>query len=77
MIRKKEPLFTVAFSKFTDKTIMHFSIEFIIADWMSIWTILSQFEELYFGKVQKLAEVDVSFRDYVISASKNKRYNKL
>ena len=69
---EKEPLFTVAFSKFTDKTIMHFSIEFIIADWMSIWTILSQFEELYFGKVQKLAEVDVSFRDYVISASKIK-----
>ena len=69
---EKEPLFTVAFSKFTDKTIMHFSIEFIIADWMSIWTILSQFEELYFGKVQKLAEVNVSFRDYVISASKIK-----
>lgn len=69
---EKEPLFTVAFSKFTDKTIMHFSIEFIIADWMSIWTILSQFEELYFGKVQKLTEVDVSFRDYVISASKIK-----
>ena len=33
---------------------------------------MSQFEELYFGKVQKLAEVDVSFRDYVISASKIK-----
>lgn len=69
---EKEPLFTVAFSKFADKTIMHFSIEFIIADWMSIWTILSQFEELYFGKVKELNEIDVSFRDYVISASKIK-----
>lgn len=69
---EKAPLFTVAFSKFADKTIMHFSIEFIIADWMSIWTILSQFEELYFGKVQELAEVDVSFRDYVISETKIK-----
>ena len=69
---EKTPLFTVAFSKFADKTIMHFSIEFIIADWMSIWTILSQFEELYYGKNENLEKVNVSFRDYIISSTKIK-----
>lgn len=64
------PLFGVAVSKDTKKAIMHLSMEFLIADWTSIWMLLSEFEKLYFEKDAKLPEAKLSFRDYVISAYK-------
>lgn len=61
------PFFSVGISEEAGKSIMHFSIEFIIADWTSIWSILSQFEQLYFEKAKELPEVGLSFRDYVFA----------
>ncbi|MBR1555681.1 MAG: non-ribosomal peptide synthetase, partial [Oscillospiraceae bacterium] len=61
------PYFGVGVSNYENSAIMHFSIEFIIADWTSIWMLLHQFEELYFGRISEIPEIDVSFRDYVIA----------
>lgn len=61
------PFFSVGISEEEGKSVMHFSIEFIIADWTSIWSVLSQFEQLYFEKTKKLPDVGLSFRDYVFA----------
>lgn len=61
------PYFAVGVSNYENGAVMHFSIEFIIADWTSIWMLLHQFEELYFGRISEISEPDVSFRDYVIA----------
>ena len=44
----KAPMFSVAVTQREDKSILHFSIEFLIADWTSVWVIFSEFEKLYF-----------------------------
>lgn len=61
------PFFSVGLSEEDTKSVMHFSIEFIIADWTSIWSILSQFEQLYFEKTRELPDLALSFRDYVFA----------
>ncbi|MCR5196092.1 MAG: amino acid adenylation domain-containing protein [Pseudobutyrivibrio sp.] len=66
------PYFAVGVSNYDDSAIMHFSIEFIIADWTSIWMLLHQFEELYFGKASEIPEPQVSFRDYVLAEKEMK-----
>ena len=52
---------------------LHISIEFITADWTSIWTILSEFETLYFDTNAKLPALNVRFRDYVVAERKMRR----
>ena len=46
---EKFPLFHIELSKLRDKTIMHFSIDVLIADWTSIWIMLNEFEYCYFS----------------------------
>lgn len=50
-----------------ERSILHFSIEFMIADWTSIWMVLTQFEALYFGEQASLQRPALSYRDYVIA----------
>ncbi len=69
----KWPYFSVAVSDSENGSVLHFSIEFIIADWTSIWMLLSQFEKLYFGEISEISDIDVSFRDYVIAEQKMKK----
>lgn len=66
------PYFSVGISYEKGNAYMHFSIEFIIADWTSIWILLKEFETLYFNKTETLPEIHVSYRDYV-KAEKNMR----
>ena len=61
------PYFSVAVTNYENSAIMHFSIEFLIADWTSIWLLLLQFEGMYFGRITELSEIGASFRDYVIA----------
>lgn len=61
------PLFGVAVTKAPDRAILHFSIEFLIADWASIWLLLSEFEALYYRPEQTLSGFDLSFRDYLMA----------
>ena len=66
----KFPLFGVAVQKCGSKDLLHFSIEFLIADWTSIWMLLTKFESMYFDGDDQLQEVPVQFRDYVIAENK-------
>ena len=64
------PLYTVTVSRTENDALMHFSIEFLVADWLSIWSIISEFESRYFSPEKELPEIDVTFRDYQIAEQK-------
>ena len=66
------PMFEIAVSHTDKESILHFSMEFLIADWKSIWMLLYEFETLYFTPEQLLPEVGVTFRDYLIAERKLK-----
>ncbi len=70
------PMFSVAISNHKKGSILHFSMEFIIADWASIWMLLKEFEFLYFEEGEKLPILDTSFRDYVLYMQKLKSTRK-
>lgn len=68
----KWPMFGLAVSKHVDYSILHFSIEFLIADWTSIWKLVAEFEGAYFDNVAIEGEEKISFRDYLIAEKKIK-----
>lgn len=49
------------------ETILHFSMEFLIADWISMWILMAEFEKLYYNPGIQLAPLTLSFRDYAIA----------
>lgn len=62
----KSPMFEILVSQSEKESIMHFSMEFLIADWTSIWILLKEFEYLYFNMGKHLPEIGVTFRDYLL-----------
>ena len=68
----KWPLFDVAATETADQTIIHFSIEFLIGDWTSIWMLFSEFETLYYNENAELPELQLSFKDYLTAEKKLK-----
>ena len=64
------PLFKVALSKCSDKTVMHFSIDVLIADWTSIWMMLNEFEHYYYEPEHEPKDIGVTFRDYITAYQK-------
>lgn len=68
----KWPLFDVAVTQTKEDTILHFSIEFLIADWTSVWMLFSEFEELYYNKNAVLPQLHLSFKDYLTAEKKLK-----
>lgn len=61
------PLFDIAITKISNEVIFHFSMDFLIADWASMWLLLSEFETLYEDSEIQLPELDLSFRDYLLT----------
>ena len=61
------PLFDMAVTRISDETILHFSMDFLIADWASMWLLLSEFETLYQELDTQLPELNLSFRDYLLT----------
>lgn len=68
----KWPLFDVAVTHTQEDTILHFSIEFLIADWTSVWMLFSEFEELYYNENAVLPSLQLSFKDYLTAEKKLK-----
>ena len=62
----KWPIFDIRITKTKNNVIMHFSMEFLIADWMSMQILVSEFETIYAGKEKRLPELSLTFRDYVV-----------
>lgn len=68
----KVPMFGLAVSRHKDFCILHLSIEFLIADWTSIWELVAEFEAAYFDGKEISGEETVSFRDYLVAEKKLK-----
>jgi pyochelin synthetase len=65
------PLFDIAVtttqSEQKKESVLHFSMEFLIADWISMWMLMAEFEKLYFNPTTQLLPINLSFRDYAIA----------
>ncbi len=68
----KWPMFGLAVSRNNESAILHFSIEFLLADWTSIWKLVAEFEAAYFEGIAVTGEEELSFRDYLIAEKKLK-----
>lgn len=67
------PMFEIAVSQQGNKSVLHFSMDFLIADWSSIWQLLEEFESLYFENEDSKAP-EITFRDYVLFEERKKEY---
>lgn len=66
------PLFDIGVTKAHDRAVLHFSMDFLIADWASIWLLLSEFEVLYEEPGRQLPDLHLSFRDYILAVNRLK-----
>nr|WP_092071411.1 non-ribosomal peptide synthetase [Dendrosporobacter quercicolus]NSL49367.1 non-ribosomal peptide synthetase [Dendrosporobacter quercicolus DSM 1736]SDM25998.1 pyochelin synthetase [Dendrosporobacter quercicolus] len=66
------PLFDIAVTKTRNYTVLHLSMDLLIADWFSIWKLLEEFEVLYQAPERRLPELTIHFRDYLL-AERNMR----
>lgn len=68
------PLFDIEISKLKEKDIMHFSLDMLIADFVSINLIFDEFEQFYYMKKSDCL-TQLSFRDIVIYRENLKKTN--
>ncbi|MGL5440729.1 MAG: amino acid adenylation domain-containing protein [Filifactoraceae bacterium] len=69
---EKWPMFDIGISKYNGKSILHFSMDFMICDWSSIWQLLLEFEMRYFNEIEAERQSKISFRNYMINEVKTK-----
>lgn len=61
------PMFDIGVTNSSEKYTLHLSFDFLIADWASIWTLLMEFETIYFGKKDANKKCTVTFRNYILN----------
>ncbi|WP_019548768.1 non-ribosomal peptide synthetase [Streptomyces sulphureus] len=61
------PLFDVRLTRTAERAVLHLSVDFLIADWASIWLLLAEFERLHDNPAEQLPAVQVQFRDYLLA----------
>lgn len=61
------PMFDIGVTEDKEKTTLHLSFDFLIADWASIWTLLIEFETIYYNKGNGDEKCAISFRNYVLN----------
>ncbi|MFR9795266.1 amino acid adenylation domain-containing protein [Streptomyces sp. MS06] len=59
------PLYSLEVTGFTDRAVLHFSIDFLIADYVSIYRLLDEFGTFYEDPDAALPAPGISFRDYL------------
>ncbi|SCK35077.1 non-ribosomal peptide synthetase [Streptomyces sp. WMMB 322] len=59
------PLYSIAVTEFADRAVLHFSIDFLIADYVSIYLLLDEFGAFYENPEADLPAPAISFRDYL------------
>ncbi|CVI64915.1 Phenyloxazoline synthase MbtB [Clostridiales bacterium CHKCI001] len=71
---EKWPLFDVRISLLKNKKIrLHISFDNLIFDGWSMFHLLSEWNKRYDGKIKKLTEMEISFRDYVLGLEEMKK----
>jgi pyochelin synthetase len=61
------PLFDLRLTRTAGRAVLHLSMDFLIADWASIWLLLGEFETLHANPGAELQPLDVEFRDYLLA----------
>ncbi|MFV2175671.1 amino acid adenylation domain-containing protein [Actinomadura sp. LOL_016] len=61
------PVFALRLTQTAADTVLHLSMDFLVADWTSIWMLLGEFEALYAEPTRELPPLEITFRDYVIA----------
>ncbi|STU16519.1 iron aquisition yersiniabactin synthesis enzyme (Irp2) [Klebsiella pneumoniae] len=61
------PLFSLSLSQLPARSVLHLSMDFLIADWASIWLLLGEFEARYQHPDQPLPPLKIQFRDYLLA----------
>jgi pyochelin synthetase len=64
---EKWPLFELVITQSPKQSLLHFSINFIIADWASIQLLLEELDLIYHHQLELLPQIEISFRDYLIT----------
>ncbi|MEU6272942.1 amino acid adenylation domain-containing protein [Streptomyces populi] len=59
------PLYSLEVTEFADRAVLHFSIDFLIADYVSIYRLLDEFGRFYEDPDAALPAPGISFRDYL------------
>ncbi|SFE62342.1 pyochelin synthetase [Actinopolyspora alba] len=59
------PLYSIAVTELADRAVLHFSIDFLIADYVSIYQLLDEFGAFYEDPDAKPPTPSISFRDYL------------
>ncbi|WP_328316145.1 non-ribosomal peptide synthetase [Streptomyces sp. NBC_00388] len=59
------PLYTLEVTELADRAVLHFSIDFLIADYVSIYRLLDEFGTFYEDPGAGLPAPAISFRDYL------------
>lgn len=61
------PLFSLSLSQLPDRSVLHLSMDFLIADWASIWLLLGEAETLYRRPDAALPALEIQYRDYLLA----------
>ena len=69
----KWPMFDIGCVSGHNKAILGISIDFMIADWASIWILIDEFEKLYQNPTASLPRIEYNFSDYIY-CEKVKKY---
>jgi amino acid adenylation domain-containing protein len=64
------PLFDIRISLLPDRRVIHFSIDELIVDALSIELLFQEWQRLYDNPELELPELELSFRDYVLAAKR-------
>ncbi|WP_336213791.1 non-ribosomal peptide synthetase [Nonomuraea sp. LPB2021202275-12-8] len=62
------PLFEVRITRTGERDLLHVSIDFLIADYLSIQLLLTELKSLYLAPGTELPPLEITFRDYVAAA---------
>ncbi|MBV6697770.1 non-ribosomal peptide synthetase [Kitasatospora aureofaciens] len=61
------PLFGLRVTRSDERAVLHLSMDFLIADWASIWLLLAEFEALHADPATELPSTELEFRDYLLA----------
>ncbi|MTI60082.1 MAG: amino acid adenylation domain-containing protein [Firmicutes bacterium] len=68
------PLYTFFLTTTDSKSILHCSIDMLVADFVSINIILKELDHLYYNPTQNLPELDLRYRDLVLFQREQKKH---
>ncbi|CNE41306.1 pyochelin synthetase [Yersinia nurmii] len=64
------PLFEIRISRTAEYSVLHLSMDLLMADWSSICLLLAEFEGQYAQPDKVLVPINVTFRDYLLAERK-------